>query len=136
MTDVKDAEYFYNCDINELTANVIGSAIEVHNALGPGLLERVYHESLQFELESRGIPVASELSQQVVYKGIKFEKAYRIDLLVANRLVVEVKAKDALIDKDIAQTLTYLKLGRFKLGLLINFHEKKLLKGVKRVILS
>lgn len=121
--------------LNDLTKEVIGSAIEVHKILGPGLLESVYERCLLYELKKKDLDVKSQLILPVTYKDIDMEYGYRIDLLVENSLVVELKTVDYLMDVHYAQTLTYMKLGQYKLGLLINFKVKLLKDGIKRLIL-
>ena len=121
---------------NELTEKIIGAAIEVHRTLGPGLLESAYQECLSFELISRGLQVEKEKSLPIVYKEIKLDHGYRIDLLVENKIVLELKTVEFLTDVHSAQILTYLKLGNYPLGLLINFHTNLLKNGLKRFINS
>ncbi len=125
-----------HCPIeNEIATKIIGCAIEVHRQLGPGLLESAYQECLRYELAQAGLDVVGERPMPIVYKDIRLDHGYRIDLLVENRIVVEIKAVDALTDVHLAQVLTYLKLGGFKLGLLLNFNVLVLKNGIKRVIL-
>lgn len=119
---------------NEISEQIIGAAIEVHKSLGPGLLESAYQECLYFELVQKGLNVRREVPRPIVYKDVKLDHGYRIDLLVEERVVVELKAVESLTDVHLAQILTYLKLGEYKLGLLINFHVKLLRNGIKRVI--
>jgi GxxExxY protein len=121
-------------DENELSGVVIGAAIEVHKALGPGLLESVYQRCLLKELHIRGVWVESEVPVTVEYKGDVITEAYRVDLLVNNKLVVELKAVDQLTAVHKAQLLTYLRLMNKKLGLLINFNELVVRKGIRRLI--
>lgn len=121
---------------NELSGIVIGHAIEVHNSLGPGLLESAYKECLFYKLAKSGLSVIKEKAMPLIFEDVKLECGYRIDLLVENKLVIEVKSCEALADIHLAQTLTYLKLGNYKLGLLINFNVFKLKDGIKRVINS
>jgi len=120
---------------NELAFKVIGAAIEVHKKLGPGLLESAYQECLSFELKEMGLKVEREVPRPIVYKDIQLDHGYRIDLLIENALVVELKTAEFFTDVHLAQVLTYLKLGGYKLGLLINFNTSKLSDGIKRVIL-
>jgi GxxExxY protein len=120
---------------NEISKEIIGGAIEVHRQLGPGLLESAYQECLYYELIQRGLMVQKEVPRPLVYKDIKLDHGYRIDLLVENKVVVEVKTVEAFTDVHLAQILTYLKLGDYKLGLLINFHVKMLMDGIRRVVL-
>lgn len=119
---------------NELSGLVIGAAIEVHKALGPGLLESVYQTCLVKELHSRGVWVESEVPVTVSYKGDVITEAYRVDLLIENKLVVELKAVNQLTAVHKAQLLTYIRLLNKKLGLLINFNELVVRDGIKRVI--
>lgn len=121
-------------DENELSGLVIGAAIEVHKALGPGLLESVYQTCLLKELHIRGMWVESEVPVTVKYKGDVITEAYRVDLLVNNKLVVELKAVDKLTSVHKAQLLTYLRLMNRRLGLLINFNELVVRNGINRVI--
>src|SRR6478672_12679950 len=119
---------------NELATNVIGLAIEIHRTLGPGLLENAYEECLYYKLVTSGFRVEKQKAMPLVYEGVHLEAGYRIDLVVENRLVVEVKSVDAIHPIFLAQTLTYLRLGGYKLGLLINFNVELLRDGIKRVI--
>lgn len=121
-------------DENELSGLVIGAAIEVHKALGPGLLESVYQTCLLKELHIRGMWVESEVPVTVKYKGDVITEAYRVDLRVNNKLVVELKAVDKLTSVHKAQLLTYLRLMNRRLGLLINFNELVVRNGINRVI--
>ena len=118
---------------NEISGKIIGCAIEVHKALGPGLLESAYEECLFFELQAAGLKVEKQKSLPVVYKDVKLDAGYRIDLLVEDCVVVELKAVEALHDVHTAQVLTYLKLSGCKLGLLLNFNVTKLINGIKRL---
>jgi len=119
---------------NELAHRVIGLAIDVHNDLGPGLLERAYEECLFYKIIKSGIHAEKQKPVPLTYEGVHLECWYRIDILVENKLVLEVKAVEALHDVFVAQVLTYLGLGGFKLGLLINFNELMLRNGIRRVI--
>ncbi len=119
---------------NQITGKIIGAAIDIHKALGPGLLESAYRECLEYELVKMGLKVEKEKPIPIVYKEIKLDHGYRMDLLVEDKVVVELKAVDSLIDIHFAQLLTYLKLGNYKVGLLINFNEKILKNGIKRLI--
>lgn len=118
-----------------ITSGVIGAAIEIHKALGPGLLESAYQECLAYELINRGYNVRREVPVPVVYKDVRLNQGYRIDILVNNSLVVELKTVDALNEVHTAQVLTYMKFGSYKLGLLLNFNVKVLYQGIKRLIL-
>jgi len=118
----------------ELTYKVINIAMHVHTQLGPGLLESAYKECLFYSLEKEGFNMEKEKPMPLVFEDVKLECGYRIDLLVENKLVLELKSLDKLNDIHLAQTLTYLKLGNFELGLLINFNVAHLKDGIKRVI--
>jgi GxxExxY protein len=119
---------------NQLTQIIIGCAIDVHRQLGPGLLESAYQECLRYELEQYGLDIKKEVPMPIVYKEVKLNHGYRIDLLVENKVVIELKAVESLTDVHLAQTLTYLRLGNFKLGLILNFQTLVLRKGIRRVI--
>lgn len=119
---------------NQLSNFVIGTAIEVHRQLGPGLLENVYKECLAQGLINKGINVQKEVPVPVVYQGIKLQCGYRLDLLVEGKLVIEIKSVDQLNDIHIAQVLTYLRLGDYRLGLLLNFNVIKIKDGCRRLI--
>ncbi|HMS65460.1 MAG TPA: GxxExxY protein [Ignavibacteria bacterium] len=118
----------------ELSNKVIGLAIKVHKALGPGLLESSYRECLAYEISKSNLIFEKEKAIPLIYEEIKLECGYRIDILVENKLVLEIKSVKELNEIHLLQTLTYLKLGKFKLGLLINFNVKLLKEGIKRVI--
>ncbi len=122
-----------NLNLEEIAKKVIGCAIKVNKALGPGLLESAYKECLYYELIKAGLFVEKEKPMPLIYEEVKLEIGYRIDLLVEKKLVIEIKSKEALNDVDLAQTLTYLKIGDFRLGLLINFNVTLLKNGLKRV---
>lgn len=128
----EDTEIHEN--LNSLSYKVIGLAIEVHKQLGPGLLESAYRECLFYEIKNAGLYVEKEKSLPIVYKEIKLDHGYRIDLLVEETLVVELKTIEAFTDVHSAQVLTYLKLGNYPLGLLINFDSKILKNNIKRFI--
>lgn len=115
--------------INQLSYNIIGAAIEVHRVLGPGLLESAYEECLCHELDLRGLPYERQKPLPVVYKGVHLDAGYRLDVLVENRIVLELKAVEALLPIHEAQLLTYLKLGGWQVGLLINFNVEVLKEG-------
>lgn len=127
----KDTE---KISLNDLSRIVIGLAIDIHTNLGPGLLESSYKECLYYKVRKSGLYIEKERPMPLLYEGVKLEGGYRIDLLVENKLIVEIKSVEALNDIHLAQTLTYLKLGDYKLGLLINFNVAKLKDGIKRVI--
>lgn len=121
--------------LNELTHIIIGKAIEIHKTLGPGLLESTYQACLFYELKEAGLLVEKEKKMPLVYKEVKLEQGYRIDLLVENLVVIEIKCVEKLVPVHTAQVLTYMKLGNHKIGLLLNFHSKILKDGIKRYIL-
>lgn len=121
--------------INELTGKIIGASFKVHSALGPGLLESSYKECLFYELSKEGLFVEKEKALPFIYEEIKLDIGYRLDLFVENKVVVEIKSIEAFTDVHTAQVLTYLKLRRCKVGLLINFNVADLKKGIKRLIL-
>lgn len=108
--------------------------MEVHNALGPGLLENAYKECLYYKLIQSGMMVDKEKGMPLIFEEVKLDCGYRIDLLVENKLVVELKSVEALTDVHLAQVLTYLKLGNFRPGLLMNFNVFRLKDGIKRVV--
>lgn len=116
-----------------LTETVIGCAIEVHKTLGPGLLESAYHKALARELHLQSIAFKMELSLPVVYKGVHLDCGYRLDLVVEDQLIIELKAVDELKGIHIAQLLTYMKVSDIKTGLLINFNVERLVDGIKRM---
>ena len=118
---------------NELASIIIGCGIEVHSALGPGLLESAYQECLFYKLTKEGLYVEKEKPMPLVFEEVQLECGYRIDLLVENKVVVELKSVAELNDVHLAQILTYLKLGDYKLGLLMNFNVALLKKGIRRV---
>lgn len=119
---------------NEIANKVIGLAIEVHRSLGPGLLESAYKECLFADLTRKGFAVEKEKPMPIVYKDGRLDHGYRLDILVENKVVIELKTVETLTDVHIAQILTYLRLGGYKLGLLINFHVALLKHGIKRII--
>jgi GxxExxY protein len=122
-------------DFDPLSNKVIGAAIEVHRALGPGLLENVYEQALAFELHAAGVDIQTQVAVPVAYKAVKLDCGFRLDLLVEKQLVVEVKSIDSLAPIHDAQVLTYLKLTGCKTGLLINFNVPLLKQGIKRLVL-
>ena len=119
---------------NELAKIVLNSAFKVHQALGPGLLESTYEECLYYELRKAGINVEKQKALPLIYEEVRLDAGYRIDLLINNKLIIEIKAVDSLNDIHMAQIVTYLKLSGCKLGLLINFNTVLLKNGIKRVI--
>ncbi len=119
---------------NSLATKIIGFAIKVHKELGPGLLESVYKECLAYELNKNGLFVEKEKPLPIIYDDVKLDCGYRLDILVANKVIIEVKSVKEMNDIYLAQLLTYLKLSDCKLGLLINFNVLLLKDGLKRVI--
>ena len=119
-------------DINLITEKIIGCAIEVHKSLGPGLLESAYEECLYYELKNAGLTIERQKSVPVIYKEIKLDCGYRIDLLVENAVVVELKTVEAFNPVHEAQILTYMKFSKKSIGLLINFNVTLLKNGIKR----
>ena len=122
--------------LNELTDAIIGAAMEVHRTLGPGLLESTYEMCLCCELNTRGIPFERQVSIPVDYKGVKLDCGYRADIVVDRSILVEIKAIDSLLPIQDAQLLTYLRLGGWKIGLLINFNVELLKHGLRRRVLG
>ncbi len=118
----------------ELTEKVIAAALKVHSAIGPGVLEKVYRTCLQHELRKAGLEVQSEVALPILYDGLRLESGCRIDLLVANLLIVELKCAESIEPIHKAQLLTYLRLANKPLGLLLNFNVVHLRNGIKRVI--
>ncbi|HZH92356.1 MAG TPA: GxxExxY protein [Pyrinomonadaceae bacterium] len=123
-------------NLNHLTESIIGAAMEVHRTLGPGLLESVYQECLCREFLVRGIPFERERALPLEYKGVHLECGYRLDILVANAVVVEVKSVEAIAPVHEAQILTYLRLGGWRVGLLLNFNVAALRQGIRRKVLG
>jgi GxxExxY protein len=119
---------------NEISTIIIGLAIQVHRALGPGLLENAYQECLYYKIKQRGLLVEKEKAMPLIFEEVKLDCGYRVDLLVENKFIIEIKSVESLTVQHLAQTLTYLRLGNYKLGLLINFNEILLKNGVRRVI--
>ena len=119
-------------EINQITEKIIGCAIEVHKNLGPGLLESAYEECLIFELRNAGLVAERQIAVPLIYKEIKLECGYRIDILVENRVIIELKSIDAIAPIHEAQILTYMKFSSKKIGLLINFNVTLLKNGIKR----
>lgn len=118
---------------NELTGKIIGEAIFVHSALGPGLLESAYKECLYYRLCTNNLFTEKEKPLPLIFETVRLDCGYRIDLLVEKRIVIEIKSVEMLNNIHLAQTLTYMKLGNYKLGLLINFNVLKLKDGIKRI---
>jgi GxxExxY protein len=119
---------------NEISQLIIGCAIKVHTALGPGLLESAYEECLYYELVKEGLKVEKQKALPLIYEEIKLEVGYRLDLIVEDKVIIEIKACEGLNDVHLAQVLTYLKLSDVKLGLLINFNVTRVKDGIKRVV--
>ncbi|MBB3839080.1 GxxExxY protein [Runella defluvii] len=122
-------------ELNTLSQVILKQAFDVHSALGPGLLESAYKECLAYRLTKNGLWVEKEKPIPLVFEEIRLDQGYRLDLLVENKIVVELKSVESLNDLHTAQVLTYLKLGGYKLGLLLNFNVKSLKEGIKRLIL-
>ncbi|UKP00171.1 GxxExxY protein [Nostoc sp. UHCC 0870] len=120
-------------DENDLSGMIIGCGMRVHTALGPGLLESAYEECLCYELQQQGFRVGRQISLPLVYKEVQLDCAYRLDLIVENKVVIEVKSVESLKPIHAVQLLTYLKLTHCKLGLLLNFNVLHLKEGIKRV---
>jgi GxxExxY protein len=117
-----------------VSGQIVDSAIKVHSAVGPGLLESAYETCLSSELRERGLDVQSQVAVPLVYRGRTIEMAYRIDLLVEDTIVVEVKAVAALLPIHAAQLLSYLRLSDRRVGLLLNFHAPRMRDGIKRIV--
>jgi GxxExxY protein len=121
-------------EINEITSQVIAAALKVHSAIGPGVLESVYKTCVHHELRRTGLSVQAEVALPVLYDDLRMESGFRIDLLVENMLVIELKCVEALLPIHKAQLLTYLRLANMPLGLLLNFNVVHLRDGIKRVL--
>ena len=121
-------------EYNKLSSLIIHSAIEVHKALGPGLLESVYEKALVYELSENGLYVKQQVPVSINYKGLNIENGYFADIIVEKKIILELKAVENVLPIHKAQLLSYLKLSGLKLGLLINFHEERVMKGLTRVI--
>jgi GxxExxY protein len=119
---------------NEISYKVIGAAINLHKQLGPGLLESAYENALSYDLKNIGLEVEQQVSMPFKYKDVYLEVGYRIDLMIENKVILEIKSVDRLAPVHFAQTLTYLKLSEKKLGLLINFNEKIIKNGIHRLV--
>ena len=120
--------------INDVTGAVVDAAMQVHSVLGPGLLESAYEACLAYELRKRGIEVTVQVELPVIYGEVRIDLGYRIDLLVERSVVVELKTVTKLLPVHEAQLLSYLRLGDFRAGLLINFHTARLKDGIKRMV--
>ena len=119
---------------NEIAKIVYDCALKVHKQLGPGLLESAYEECLFYELKKTGLKVQKQMALPLIYEEVELEIVYRIDLIIENKFIIEIKAVEALNDVHLAQVLTYLKLSNCKLGMLINFNVTLIKNGIKRVI--
>jgi GxxExxY protein len=119
---------------NEISYKIIGAALEIHKTIGPGLLESAYENALAFDLRELGLEVKQQVPMPFIYKEIKQDVGYRIDLIVNDKVLIEIKSIETLDPVHYAQTLTYLKLSGTKLGLLINFNTKILKEGVHRIV--
>lgn len=121
-------------EINEITEQILKCAYKVHSELGPGLLESAYEECLFYEIQKEGLLIEKQKALPLVYHDVKLDVGYRIDLLVEESVVIEIKSVEVLNDVHIAQVLTYLKLSKCKIGLLLNFNVSSLKNGIKRLI--
>jgi GxxExxY protein len=121
--------------VNETSGVVVDAAFQVHQALGPGLLESVYEQCLQYELADRGLDVKQQVQVPLMYKELQFDCGFRIDLLVNDQVVVELKAVEVVLPIHLAQLLTYLKITKHRVGLLINFNQTKIKNGIHRLAL-
>jgi GxxExxY protein len=119
---------------NEISHRIIGIAIELHKKLGPGLLESTYENALAYDLRENGLTVEQQIPMPFEYKSVRLDVGYRLDLLVENKVIVEIKSVETLAPVHYAQLLTYLKLANIKLGLLINFNTKYLKDGIHRIV--
>lgn len=130
----EENKLFVDEELEAITYKVIGLAIEVHRQLGPGLLESAYKECLYYEIKNSGFNVEKEITLPIIYKDLKIDHGYRMDLLVENRLVLELKTVEGFSAVHFAQILTYLKLGNYPLGLLLNYNSTILRNNIKRLI--
>jgi GxxExxY protein len=121
-------------DLNDWTAEIIGAAIEVHRTLGPGLLESAYESCLLWELRQKNLKVESQVPVPIRYKGLNLEAGYRIDLLVQDKIIVELKSIEKIQPIHIAQVLTYLKMTELKMALILNFNVELMRSGIKRIV--
>ncbi len=119
---------------NELSYKIIGIAIDIHKSIGPGLLESAYENALAYDLRELGYDVKQQLAMPFIYKNVKQDVGYRIDLLINNKVIIEVKSIESLASVHYAQTLTYLRLSGLKLALLINFNSKILKNNIHRIV--
>lgn len=123
-----------NMNENDISYKIIGCALDIHKALGPGLLESVYEAALKYELEQLGLNVKSQVGMPFIYKNVKQDVGYRLDLLVEDKLIIEIKSVETLAPVHYSQTLTFLKLSKLKLALLINFNTCVLKDGIHRLV--
>jgi GxxExxY protein len=119
---------------NQIAAAVVDAAFKIHTTLGPGLLESVYESTLEYELRKRGLSVRRQISLPVYYEGLKLELGYRVDLIVGDKVIIEIKSIEALAPIHKRQLLTYLRLANMRLGLLINFNVERIKDGIQRVV--
>ena len=119
---------------NQIAAAVVDAAFKIHTTLGPGLLESVYQATLSYELEKRGLSVRQQVGLPVYYEALKLEIGYRVDMIVGDNVIIEIKSVEALALVHRMQLLTYLRLANFRLGLLINFNEERVRDGIHRVV--
>ena len=122
-------------ELNDISYKIIGCAYKVHTQLGPGLLESTYQVCLEYELIKAGLSIESQKALPVIYEDIKLEAGYRIDVLVNNKIVIEIKSVDEIAPIHKAQVMTYLKLSGLKIGLLLNFNVVDMKKGINRIIM-
>lgn len=134
MANSKKVLYFRRMKDKDLSYQIIGTAMELHKNLGPGLLESSYENALAYDLRSAGFEVKQQHPMPFYYKEIKMDVGYRIDLLIENKIIIEVKSLENLAPVHYAQLLTYLKLSQLKVGLLINFNTKLLKDGIHRIV--
>ena len=121
--------------LDRLATEIVDASFRVHRELGPGLLESVYEVCLEHELDRRGLKVCRQVSLPVIYDTIRVDAGFRLDLVVEDAIIVELKAVDALLPVHLAQVLTYLKLGNYKLGFLVNFNVTRIKDGIRRIVL-
>jgi len=119
---------------NEISKVIFNCALKVHRSLGPGLLESAYEECLFYELKKTNLRIEKQKPLPLIYEGVKLEIGYRVDIIIENKLIIEIKSVDALNDIHLAQVLTYLKLSNCKLGMLINFNVTLIKNGIRRVV--
>ena len=119
---------------NQIAAAVVDAAFKIHITLGPGLLESIYEATLEYELRNRGLSVLRQIGLPVYYEGLKLEIGYRVDLIVGDKVIIEIKSIEALAPIHKRQLLTYLRLANMRLGLLINFNVERIKDGIQRVV--